>query len=350
MAERQLIVKIDGPNIQDSMIPFRLLATVLNGIQETFYYIGLAELGRDIRVRTRIPLEIQEACELRRVAEKAGSYEIIAEVASPTSLKLPFFEDVDLGLIVRQKYLALLEKLPIIKKHEDLRDLFPDTRYRKRILRSLDSYCPRKGDGWTLKIGTKRDSPYFQLTPESRNKITEALQEPQVEKLTVTGELVRLHLDENRLGIYYEPTHRVLDCFYDEELEDFVINNLRGLIQVTGQVQLDENGEPSKIVHVSEIQELDLSPLQLVRVSTQKVTLQAIKPIEVVPTFENQEVIIEIEKFGIIAAGATREEAVEAFQDDLAWLWLEYACAPDDQLSEDARSLKKELKELFKEE
>lgn len=350
MAERQLIVKIDGPAIHDSVIPFRLLANILNGIQETFYYIGLAELGKDIRVRTRIPPEIQEACELRRVAEKAGSYEIVAEVANPMQLKLPFPGDYDLGLKVRKNYLALLEKLPAIKKHEDLRDLFPDSRYRKRILRSLDSYCPRKGDGWTLKIGTKQDAPYFPLTPESRNMIVRALQEPQVENLTVTGELVRLHLDENRLGIYYEPTHKVLDCFYDEELEDFVINNLRGLIQVTGQVQLDEDGEPAKIVHVSEIQELDLSPLQLAQVSTPKVTLQAIRPMEVVPIFENQEVIIEMPQFGIIATGATREEAIEALQDDLAWLWLEYACAPDDQLSADARNLKNELKELFKEE
>ncbi|WP_161484977.1 hypothetical protein [Neomoorella mulderi] len=78
--------------------------------------------------------------------------------------------------------------------------------------------------------------------------------------------------------------------------------------------------------------------------------MQAIRPVEVVPIFENQEVIIEMPQFGIIATGATKEEAIEALQDDLAWLWLEHACAPDDQLSEDARSLKRELKELFKEE
>ena len=78
---RQFIMKIDGSAVTEHTFPFRLLAGVLNGIQQTFYYIALAEVKKEESGRGKIPQDIQQACELRRVLEKPGSYKVLAESA-----------------------------------------------------------------------------------------------------------------------------------------------------------------------------------------------------------------------------------------------------------------------------
>lgn len=47
------------------------------------------------------------------------------------------------------------------------------------------------------------------------------------------------------------------------EIEEFVIEKLRDLIQVKGTVQLNDQGEPDRIVDVYEIVEVDFKPLKL---------------------------------------------------------------------------------------
>ncbi len=61
------------------------------------------------------------------------------------------------------------------------------------------------------------------------------------------------------------------------------------------------------------------------------------------PTFEDGQVVFELPSLNIIASGATREEAVEELASDLIWLWKEYALAPCDELSQDAKELAERL-------
>lgn len=158
-----------------------------------------------------------------------------------------------------------------------------------------------------------------------------------------------MHLDENRLGIFYEPNKRVLDCYYEPELEDLIIENLRGVVHVTGSVQLDSEGNPDKIVGVTEIAPLDLRPIRLKTVESPEGTLIFRKSKDVVPAFESQQVMIEIPELNIVASGATRDEAVRELYSDLIWLWKEYGLAKDEDLSSDARELKQLLLEMVEE-
>ena len=77
------------------------------------------------------------------------------------------------------------------------------------------------------------------MSPATGDYIDSILFEPGFEDMTLNGDLVHVHLDENRLGIYCRPARRVLDCFYNPELEDLVVENLKGIVHVTGKVQLD---------------------------------------------------------------------------------------------------------------
>lgn len=50
----------------------------------------------------------------------------------------------------------------------------------------------------------------------------------------------------------------------------------------------------------------------------------------------------------IIASGAAaREDAVEELASDLIWLWKEYALAPCDELSQDAKELAERLRGMI---
>ncbi len=57
----------------------------------------------------------------------------------------------------------------------------------------------------------------------------------------------------------------------------------------------------------------------------------------------------EYESLGIIAHGESRDEAREAFYNEFAFLWDTYADADDKELTEDARELKRKLRELVSE-
>lgn len=347
MDERSLVLRIEGPSLIKGRVPFSLLVNVLKGVQETIYLLALSEQGRDIKQRARIPLDVQRSCELVRVLEKPGSYELVASL--PEQQQLNIFNLPDIGLIAKKNFLNVINAVSVEPKEEYLANIIPDSNHRKRILRSIESYSPRPGYEWSLFVGGISDEPKGYLNTKTRQNITKLLVGPRVEQRTVTGELMRIHLDENRLGILYKPTGRVLDCFYDPVLEDIIIENLKGLIQVTGTVQLDSNGHPDKIVDVNEIEELDLSPVRFTQIYHDGVKLLLKDPIEITPLFENQEVMFELSELNIVSSGVTRDEAVMELQSDIVWLWKEYVQEDDASFSSDAIDLKKLLNDMITE-
>lgn len=343
---RQISLKLEGSAVKDHSVPFKLLASVLDGMQHTFYCIGQEVSGREPRNRGRIPADILQACELRRIIEKPGSYEVVAEVADSQQIQL---FDFDIGKMVLDKYMNLITYLDDNPNNLDIKIMFPDSSHRRRILRSVEMYCPREGDEWELAFDNTVMQRRGVLTRGVREKISKLVNPPNVELLTVTGELMRLHLDERKIAILYPDTHRILDCFYDIEIEDFIIGNLKGLIQVTGRVQLDASGHPDKIIDVTAINELDLTAVKLSRISAFDVTLELSQPLIIKPSFEDQEVILEFPDFHIIASGVTREQTIRTFEEDFIWLWKEYALVNDDELTSDAIQLKNNLLSMIKE-
>ena len=59
--------------------------------------------------------------------------------------------------------------------------------------------------------------------------------------------------------------------------------------------------------------------------------------------------MFELPSLNIIASGATREDAVQELASDLIWLWKEYALAPCDELSQDAKELAERLRGMIEE-
>ena len=172
-----------------------------------------------------------------------------------------------------------------------------------------------------------------------------------MEHRNIAGELIRVQLDEHKLALYYTPTGRVLDCLYDPELENFIIDNLRGLIQVRGKIQLNDRDEPDRIVESYAVTEINLEPLKLFQASAKGTTIKFTHPLKFEFTFdeEEQEACLWNENLNIYAVGSTREKAILEIEEDIIWLWKEYVTTPNNELSDDACELKLKLEEIFEE-
>lgn len=345
--DRQFKIKMEGSAVADNSISFKLLASILNGVQQTFHYIALAETKKDLRKVGRIPADILQACELRRVIERAGSYEIVAEVAD--IFKSNLFTDIDLGLLAAEKYLDLIKCVGCDNNEGEIYKLFPDSVHRRRILRSVESYCPKEGDEWSIVFdGKSQSNNNILLNKDARKQISRYINYPAIDTRTVTGELMRIHLDEHKLSIREPLTGRMLDCFYDPEIEEFIIGNLKGIIQVTGRFQLDANNEVEKVIDVREISELDLSPIRLSMIDIDDCKLILKEPLVLEPIFDGQSLVFEFPEFNVISEGLTRNDAIKSFESDLVWLWKEYALADDIHLSGDAIEVKNKLINMIK--
>ena len=126
MNERSFLIKVGGPAVEQGQIPFMLLSQILRGVQETIYILASAAVEYDFRQRARIPKELQQACELRRVFERQGSYELVAAVAAPQAAG--GIEDI--GLLCKERYLDILDCLTTGSHPQEmqacLRDILAD--------------------------------------------------------------------------------------------------------------------------------------------------------------------------------------------------------------------------------
>lgn len=345
MGAQTLRITIEGEGVRAG-IPLPLLATVFRGIQETVYYIAMAETGRDWRKRVRVPDDVREEYQLVRIAEYNSVYTVDIAFAAPFQRRFAF--EPDGRSVVLDKYTTLLGFLSK-GEAEKISTLFPDTVWRRKILRSVEAHCPRSGDQWYLTVAQEATGLMVRLSAMTRTQIGGLLAAPELDDLTVSGELVRIHLDEHKIGIYYEPTKRILDCYYDPDLEDLIVGSLKGIVHVTGRVELDANGFPAKIVDVTDIRPLDLSPLSLKVIETAEGRLVLREPMVLSPSFEEQEVVFQVPELNIVASGPTREDAVEELCADMTWLWKEYAQESDEELSGDANELAKRLRAMVRE-
>ncbi len=342
---RRFVVKIDGPAIKNHSVSFKILANLLDGIQDTFNNIGMEIAKREVKTRARVPGDIQQACELKRVIERPGSYEVVTEISDP--LQGEIFQGMDLGKMALDKYLGMTAWMSGESSDSDIRQLFPEEKHRTRILKSVQKYIPREGDDWNLVFkdpgGTRQ---YGFLTHQSNQRINKTIYSPQFESKTIAGELTKISFDQHRIVIKHVPTGKSLECSYNPEDEDAILENRDGYLLISGLIELDPRGNPDKISNVTDIRFLDLSPVKFSRIASESLVLELKEPLIVEPQFDDPEVILPYDDLNIIAAGLDRDDAIQDFEDDFIWLWREYAKADDQSLSNDALTLKNSLLQM----
>jgi hypothetical protein len=169
--------------------------------------------------------------------------------------------------------------------------------------------------------------------------------DPERQVRTVTGRLSEIQFDERKITLVYPVTNRELVCIYNEAVEELLLERPRELIQITGEIILDDNDQPKKIVNVESIAEVDLSPFYLQSIEYAGRAFEFIKPLELTPELDETQQLycLENPELGIDVYAYTRDQLDVELKEQLAFLWDTYALAADGELTGAAIAVKQNL-------
>ena len=324
-------------------VPVALLTQGLQGLQKLIQLGALSYENRAVRQRVRISADIRQRYTLHCRPPEMGSFKVSGRVGD---LRKGVVNTGDVRGVM--KLVHAFSHATLAANEPEILQLVPDSRIRIGMLDCLRGMSPPLGSGYAFEFQNCVGDPVRldDVLAERIEKIL-ATPEPRRRQRTITGELRGIAFAERRLSLMYAPKDRILECIYDESLEPMLFENRRDLIQVTGQVEDADDGHPLRIVEVSRIEEVDLSPFMV----TELVAGQSlITPLRLEPILSDDQQLLRLEdqELDIDVFAATRAELLHELRGQLEMLWTEFALEADTALSAPARKLKARLLSLVK--
>ena len=335
------IFHIESGEPQGNVVPASVLVQILQNAQQAFELIGVHVEGRSINQRVRVPAATSQRFQLICQLPEAGCYALPVIVGGSTELFEP--EQAEKAFQIFHDVMVRVSN----RNTDGLIHVLPDERIRRRVLETVKGMAPRADAKWTLSLHDSTNTPFasfdVRTIPFVQDTLVPAAQREAAR--VVIGELKNIDFIERKLTIIYPPTSKELDCLYDEALEDFLYELRRNLIQVTGRVLLDDQGSPKKIIDVSDIRDVDLSPLEISTVQHGTVNLRVAPALMFEPCLDDSKQLLCVgsPEFNITVYAPTRETLLVELHEHLAMLWQEYAQAQDDDLDSLALKLKQAL-------
>ena len=332
---------------QTHAVPAAVLVQILENAQRAFELIGVQVEGREIRERARVSAETAKRFQLVCHIPEAGSYAMPVTVGGGSDLLVS--QMAEMAVNIFKDVMGFVSS----RNSGGLAGVIPDQRIRRRVLESVKGMAPRSDAGWTLDFHDAQNTVFATFNTDTIPFVEETLvpAEQREAARVVTGELTSIDFAARKVSIIYPPTSKVLECLYEEAVEDLLYEKRRDFIQVTGRVLLDDQGEPKQIIDVTDIRDLDLSPLVIIAVRSGSLSLKATTPMTLNVELDDTRQLLYVVKLdlGIDVFAPTREALLAEFQDQLVMLWNEYALATDDELDEPARQMKQALLAQFAE-
>ncbi len=338
---------IEGIDPDVHTAPAAVLVQILENAQRAFELIGIHAEGREIKARARIPAATSKRFQLLCDLPQAGSYALPITVGGAHDLLAPEAAHKAFDIFRR-----LVES--VTQRNVDaVNRALPNASIRRRVLEAIKGMAPPAGAAWRLRLHDAADATFADFDNETVSFVQSTIVPPEEREAStvVTGELTRIDFGARKFTIIYPPTNVELDCIYDEAVEELLIERRRDLVQVTGRVLLDEQGNPKRIIDVNDIRDLDLSALTIETVQFEGRILKATVPIAIEPSTDESKQFLCLERaeLGINVFAATREALLVELHDQLRMLWAEYALADGDTLDAVARQLKLSLLAAFSE-
>lgn len=338
---------IEDRESESCTVPVSVLVNILQRAQHAFELIGVQIEGRDIKSRARIPATITNTYQLVCELPKAGSYAMPVSVGGTNDL---------FGMVQAHKAYSVFQAVTKAVSEHDTNGVLaelPSPSIRRRVLESIRNMAPGAEARWKLALHDASNHVFATLDSDSIRFVDDTLvpAEQREAARVVTGELKSIDFAEHKVTIIYPPTSKELACIYQEDIEDLLYDHRRDLIQVTGRVVLDDNGEPKQIIDVTDIRDLDLSTFVLDTIQLDGLALKSTPTLSLEPTLDETKQLLCIEHpaLGLDVFATTRELLLVELHGQLAMVWHEYALAPDVELSAKAMALKRALLARFAE-
>lgn len=347
--QREFELKFYGRFADDHVLPVATLTRVLDSMQRAVHILAMQQEKISVRQKERINKHIEGKYPLLCSIPQPGSYTISVQIGDPTT-GLFVLEDIEtVSSLFKDccQILASGDKSGIAEK-------IPDQSRRDIFIKAAQNMMPSQGSGINVVL-----SHFFSSFSVSLNTLHERARvclsnasETESQQIrTVIGRLSEIQFDERKITIVYPVTQKELVCIYSESVEDMLLERPRELIQVTGDIILDDNEQPKKIVNVESIVEIDLSPFYLKSIHYSGRTFTFTKPLELTPDLDETQQLycLEYNKLGIDVYAYTRDQLDLELREQIAFLWDSYAMADDEELTAAAQQLKNDLLAAIKE-
>ncbi len=330
-----------GESFAGDSLPASILVQILQNAQQVFSLIGVFIEGRSIKNRARVSTKTIERFQLVCQLPRSGCFAVPVTVGGTDDLIQ--LEYADRALEIFQRLMAHISNQTV----EGLSETLPDEQIRRRVLEHIKAMAPRAGAKWTLSLHDQHDLVFAFINQDTIPFVQATLvpEEQREASRVVTGELKNIDFIERKLTIIYPPTNKELVCIYDEALEDLLYERRRELIQVTGQVLLDAQGEPKQIIDVTDIHDLDLTPFEIgsIEFASLRLLINPTLILDLTLDDSKQLICASEEDLGISVFAPTREALLFELSEQVSMLWLEYVKAKDAELDGPALKMKMAL-------
>lgn len=313
---------------------------LLEGIRDLSYLTVAQQGGTAYNERFRPSKQIKDSIVIRCKPAEIGSYAQTLTFDTTEPSLLPEYDPEVVCSKVKSFFVDLAHNAG-----DKIEQAFPNSKLRLRAIKSVRKAIPPADSVVYVDVD---DDPAISSRSIHINSalMIEAVQNVVEDYMTVvTGRLTRIDFDQKKLVIQHPVTRRFLDCYYNEEVEPMLLEHPRELIQVTGNVVMDENDMPKEISDVVGIHEVDLSPIEVAFIEADGLKLRFKQPTSLRPELDDSEQLFVLRDtgLGLDFFAYTRGEIVADIQSEIVFLWKEYALADDAVLSDEALSLKRNI-------
>ncbi len=338
----EALFKVTGPITADHTVPAEVLVRAVQALQQAIWLIAAAREDRAVRQRFAPDQAFRQRLTLELALPRSGSYTLPLQLVDrrPQIAMEPPGPDC----------LAEFSEVWAAIANDDLaraqRHVGDKEYYFLRVMQELHRMLPKRGDRWALSFGFDDASP-VELTSRHRTQVGTWLRSPCTQReMAVVGDLLGIDFYQKRVWIQYPPTGREIECSYLEDVEDSILDGRRGQFQVIGHFVLDADGRPQRLTDVRSIEPVDLSPVEFRELELADKMLRFEPPIVLTPRLddnEQQHFVADVPDFGLTLSGHTRDELLQDWEDQIHFVWTEYALAPEDTLAADALDLRSRL-------
>ena len=184
--------------------------------------------------------------------------------------------------------------------------------------------------------------------PASACRLTEALTRD-----VATGYIEGIDRGKNRISLRMPHTGKLLKGTYNEEIEKVLVRNSDSLIQIVGNIQVDDEGNPSKILEIRDANEIDSSDINVMDVIPEYLKPKDDAPsliITVDLTDDKQFYVARSSELLVFKHAFTRAELIDNLEAQLDFLWQQFALLDENSpCSEEVDKIRRKMKEMFRE-
>lgn len=343
IAPPEFHLHFEGEATRGHTIPAAALVQTIQALQRSVQLLAMAYEGQELKQRLRVSHNMERKYAVIFGVPKDGGYDLSYHIGD-TALQL--FDPQDIQQVTDQHRAVLVAVQT--GNNPALRRILPSAHIRRQVVNELKKLQPRSRTGLVVSIEDYRGEKLLDGRTASE-KLAPMLAEPTsaLHPCLVAGRLDALEFPTRTLRMRL-PNGRSLSGVYGEDYEPVLLENPREWIQVRGEAVLDEDGKLKAINNITDIIEVDASPVTIDVLTVDGRTYNARKDVSFEVEFEPEDgVYTATGDFHMIVAADTRAELESSVNEALAFFWREYVDAAPDTMTADALDLRARLTAAF---